>query len=63
MELWIATIGSYEDEMIIGVASSEAGARELIAKRRLTPDPHEPDDAVYGPFELGEAYDWRYNKI
>lgn len=63
MQVWVATIGAYEDERIVGVASSYDGARKLIDKLRLTPGHHDVDDAVYGPFEIDEAYDRQHRKI
>ena len=63
MELWIATIGAYAEERIVGIAATEDGAQELINKLRTTPGHHDMDDCVRGPYALGEAYNWRHEVI
>lgn len=58
MELWIATMGAYQDEWIAGIGRTEAEARGLIDKVREAGEAkyHSPAyDHVY-PMPVGQAF-------
>lgn len=63
MELWVATIGWYEDERLVGIGRTEVDAEELIARLRESGRGSGLEHTIYGPMTLGEAYDWQLNKI
>ena len=48
---WVMTRGEYDDEEIIGVASSEERARSLLSEEGL-PGVLDEAGTVYGPFKL-----------
>lgn len=68
MEIYIATIGAYEDERILGWSLTKDGALKLINRIRATPDyegyaDDEVDSMVYGPWIMDEAYDYLHQTI
>lgn len=53
MELWVMTRGWYDSETIIGVASSETRAKELLEDAGFNGTWNDAG-SVYGPFRLDQ---------
>lgn len=61
MNIWIATVGLYDETRIIGVADSQEAADLLVTTAMLSSRfKHYRSDEfdVTGPFKQGKVYDW-----
>lgn len=66
MDIWIARVGWYDDERVLGVADSPSGADALVMRARLNERFNSEDHdsfRVTGPYRLGEIYDWMGERV
>lgn len=66
MDVWIVTIGWYEDRRIVGVAVTEADANEMV-NRILANDAFKNEDLasldIHEAFRIGQIYDWKGEQV
>lgn len=67
MKIWVVTNGAYEDEKVVGMATSASEAEEMVHQMHAHDSNgitrYDADFAVYGPFDAGQPYDRYGNKI
>lgn len=64
VQVWIVVDGQYEDQTIIGIATSREDADAIVMRARCQyPEGFEGSNYVYGPFEPGQLYSRMGNKL